>query len=169
MHLALEIWGNMCLLPRWGIWPLHTSQFLRPHSWLPQQIISHSTEDKGFTKRSFRQEVTIYLRATGTKLCPVKALLAYIEIRGNNQGALFLFSNKQLLTRAQFVKHLSWPFPKQESVQTCASHSFRIGAAMVAHIKGIEDSIIMTLGRWKNNSYQTRALSRASPPKHIRI
>ena len=33
-------------------------------------------------------------------------------------------------------------------------HSFQIGAATVAHIKGIEDSIIMTLGSWKSNAYQ---------------
>ena len=35
-----------------------------------------------------------------------------------------------------------------------AGHSFRIGAATVAHMKGIEDSTIMTLGRWKSNAYQ---------------
>ena len=35
-----------------------------------------------------------------------------------------------------------------------ACHSFRIGAATVAHMKGIEDSTIMTLGRWKSNAYQ---------------
>jgi hypothetical protein len=35
-------------------------------------------------------------------------------------------------------------------------HSFRIGAATVAHAQGIDDSMIMTLGRWsrKSNAYQ---------------
>ena len=35
-----------------------------------------------------------------------------------------------------------------------AGHSLRIGTATVAHEKGIEDSTIMTLGRWKSNAYQ---------------
>ena len=91
---------------------------------------------KASQRDPFRQGVTIYLVATGTKLCPVKALLAYIAIRGNNQGALFLFSNKQLLTRAQFVKHLRLALSKAGiNPDMCASNSFRIGAVTVAHIK----------------------------------
>ena len=35
-----------------------------------------------------------------------------------------------------------------------AGHSFRIGVATVAYANGIEDSTIMTLGRWKSNAYQ---------------
>ena len=33
-----------------------------------------------------------------------------------------------------------------------AGHSFR--TATVVHITGIEDPMIMTLGRWKSNAYQ---------------
>ena len=36
----------------------------------------------------FRQGTTIYLGATDTKLCPVKAILAYIAARGSKEGPL---------------------------------------------------------------------------------
>ena len=103
----------------------------------------------------FRQGVTIYLGTTNTKLCPVQALLAYIAVRGDKQGALFSFSNHQLLTRARFVKHLRLALSKAGiDPDLYAGHSFRIGAATVACTQGIEDSTIMTLGRWKSNAYQ---------------
>ena len=41
----------------------------------------------------FRQGVTIYLGATGTNLCPVKAILAYIAVQGSKQGPFFFFQN----------------------------------------------------------------------------
>jgi hypothetical protein len=33
-------------------------------------------------------------------------------------------------------------------------HSFRIGAATTAAQKGLEDSLIQTLGRWKSGAYK---------------
>lgn len=103
----------------------------------------------------FRQGQTIYLGATGTKLCPVKAILAYIAVRGSNPGPLFRFENTKPLTRELLVKSL------REALTTAgmnpepySGHSFRIGAATAAHAHGIQDSTIMTLGRWKSNAYQ---------------
>ena len=103
----------------------------------------------------FRQGVTIYLGATGTKLCPVKAILAYIAVRGSAQGPFFRFNNGQFLTRERLVKELRAALSKAHiNPDLYAGHSFRIGAATVAHAQGIEDSMIMTLGRWKSNAYQ---------------
>ena len=35
-----------------------------------------------------------------------------------------------------------------------SGHSFRIGAASVAAARGVEDSTIQTLGRWKSESFK---------------
>ena len=103
----------------------------------------------------YRQGVTVYLGATGSQLCPVKALLAFISVRGDAPGALFQFVNQQVLTRERFVTHVRSALSKAGlNPDVYAGHSFRIGAATVAHEKGIEDSTIMTLGRWKSNAYQ---------------
>ena len=105
---------------------------------------------------SFRQGVTIYLGSTGnTRCCPVKAMLAFISVRGNSPGPLFLFVKGKVLTRERFVSHMRSALSKTGlNPDLYAGHSFRIGAATVAHEKGIEDSTIMTLGRWKSNAYQ---------------
>ena len=61
----------------------------------------------------------------------------------------------QLLTRDRLVKELRAALQKAGlDPKTYAGHSFRIGAATVAHAQGIDDSTIMTLGRWRSNAYQ---------------
>ena len=52
----------------------------------------------------FRQGITIFLGVTGKSLCPVKALLAYVAVRGQIPGPLFYFKDQQPLTRDK----LSW-------------------------------------------------------------
>ena len=95
---------------------------------------------------SYRQGIKIYLGVTNSKLCPVKAILAYIAVRGSKPGPLFMFANQ--LTKDKLVSHMRRALTKAGiNPDLYASHSFLIGAATVAHMKGIEDSTIMTLGR----------------------
>ena len=54
----------------------------------------------------FRQGVDVYLGATGTAICPVHALWAYLEKRGPSPGPLFLFHSGTPLTRASLVDRL---------------------------------------------------------------
>lgn len=57
-----------------------------------------------------------------------------------------MFANQQGLTRDKLVSHVRRALNKAGiNPDLHAGHSFRIGAATVAHLKGIEDSTIMTL------------------------
>ena len=69
--------------------------------------------------------------------------------RGSVSSPLFTWSNGHYLTCDRFVlevrKALLAVGIKAEDY---AGHSFRIGAATTAAEKGIQDSLIKTLGRW---------------------
>ncbi len=99
----------------------------------------------------FRQGVNLFVGRTGTDLCPVAAVLDYLRHRGTAAGPLFLFSNGRVLTRQRFVilvrEALLTAGISQEKY---CGHSFRIGVATTAATKGIEDSVIKTLGRWES-------------------
>ena len=102
----------------------------------------------------FRQGADIYLGSTSAAICPVQALLTYLEKRGPSPGPLFRFESGVPLTRAALVVHLHSAL--QQSGFDAVSyngHSFRIGAATTAAKCGIEDSMIQTLGRWKSAAY----------------
>ena len=53
----------------------------------------------------FRQGVDIFIGKTDNKLCPVAAmtLLSYLAKRGNNEGMLFHYEDKKLLSQDRFV------------------------------------------------------------------
>ena len=102
----------------------------------------------------FRRGVQLYVGRTGTDLCPVAAVLSYLVVRGTGPGPLFKFEDGRHLTRSRFVEVVREGLQKAglDSKDYC-SHSFRIGAATTAASKGIEDSIIKTLGRWESVAY----------------
>ena len=74
--------------------------------------------------------------------------------QGQKPGPLFLFEDGRPLTRARFADEVrrALSFAGIDQSQYC-THSFRIGAATTAAAKGIEDSIIKTLGRWESAAY----------------
>jgi hypothetical protein len=87
-------------------------------------------------------------------LCPVSALLQYIEVKGDQPAALFLDSTHSVVTKPRFVARIldiltTIVLPQHHF----AGHSFRIGAATTAASAGIEDSIIQTLGRWHSTAF----------------
>ena len=103
----------------------------------------------------FRQGINLFIGKTASALCPVKAMLNYLKVRGSDAGPLFRFNNGQLLTRDRLVLHLRGVLTRVgiDPKKYC-SHSFRIGAATTAASRGVEDSVIKTLGRWKSQAYQ---------------
>ena len=75
-------------------------------------------------------------------------------MRGTQGGALFRFQDGRLLTRQRFVEEVRKALQQAgvDQAKYCG-HSFRIGAATTAAAKGMEDSIIKTLGRWRSLAY----------------
>ena len=104
----------------------------------------------------FRQGVNVHVGKTGQTLCPVSALLNYLTIRGNSPGLLFHFKDNTPLTKSRYTSKFR-DFLNQAGIDGTqyAGHSFRIGAASTAAAKGVEDSLIQTLGRWKSTAYLT--------------
>ena len=103
----------------------------------------------------FRKGVEVVLGRTNNDLCPVTALLAYLAVRGNGPGFLFLFSDGRPLTKQRFIHCVREALSAMgvDSSQY-AGHSFRIGAATAAAACGLNDSTIQMLGRWRSSAYQ---------------
>ena len=99
--------------------------------------------------------VYIYLGRTGLELCPVLALLAYLATRGNGSGALFKLKDGRFMTKDLFITRLRQALSVLGYDESSyAGHSFRIGVAMMAAERGIEDSVIKMLKRWESSAYQ---------------
>lgn len=81
-------------------------------------------------------------------ICPVKALLGYLAVRGMSPGPLFRFVDGSPLSHVGLVDAVRQALGGQGFVvQGFNGHSFRIGAATAAAARGVSDSLIQTLGR----------------------
>ena len=102
----------------------------------------------------FRHGVDIFVGKTLSSICPVSALTAYLVVRGPQPGPLFLFRDGSTLSRQKLVLQVRECL-KAGGVNEAlyCGHSFRIGAATTAAKKGLEDSLIQTLGRWQSSAY----------------
>ena len=102
----------------------------------------------------FRKGVNLYVGRGQVNLCPVAAVLGFLNVRGSTPGPLFVFEDGRPLTRARFAQEVRAALSAAGVDQSkYCSHSFRIGAATTAAAKGIEDSVIQTLGRWQSAAY----------------
>ena len=102
----------------------------------------------------FRNRVSLFLGRTSVDLCPVESLLDNLVVRGSKDGRLFIFKDGRPLTRQCLVTVLREVLQVAGMDQSKYSgHSFRIGAATTAAARGMEDSIIKTLGRWNSVAY----------------
>ena len=101
----------------------------------------------------FRKGANFSLGRTATGLCPVAALLNYLVVRGPKAGPLFRYKDGLCLSRQRFVDAVKAAL-RQAGVEHAKynGHSFRIEAATksMAAARGVEDSIINVLGRWRS-------------------
>lgn len=103
----------------------------------------------------FWEGVEIVLGATLKNICPIKAILTYLSVQQPNPGPLFQFQSGTPLTQEALVANF------QKALQQAGlnhkqykSHSFGIGAATSAAQRGLEDSLIQTLGCWRSDAYK---------------
>ena len=109
---------------------------------------------KAWKTDPFRQGVALHIGVAGGPLCPVAAVLQYMVARGSTPGPLFCWEDGAFLTRARFVDSVRAALEKAGyNGKDYAGHSFRIGAATTASQRGIQDSLIKTLGRWESGAY----------------
>ena len=101
-----------------------------------------------------RLGVDLYVGCTFNNLCPIAAMLAYLALRGQTEGPLFVVDSKPL-SREFLVQWLRETLTKAGIDSSHFSgHSFRIGATSTASTKGISEATIQTLGRWNSDSYK---------------
>ena len=100
------------------------------------------------------QGVDIFLGTMGLSICPVQAIISFLAVRSPAPGPLFMFQSGRPLTQNSLVTHLQTAL-REVGVTPSAytGHSFRIGVATMAAKRGLEDSLIQTLGRWKSAAY----------------
>ena len=102
----------------------------------------------------FRKGISLFIGRVSSDICPVAAMLAYLMVRGPQAGPLFKYQNGRFLTRQRLVVAVRDAL-RSAGVQPdlYSGHSFRIGAATTAASRGVDDSIVMTLGRWRSLAY----------------
>ena len=95
------------------------------------------------------------MEAQGQGPCPVRAMQAYLQVRGDRPGPLFQYVTGHAVLRNDFNKEL------RRALQFCnldpttfKSHSFHIRAATTAAQLGLSDSQIRTLGHWKSDAFK---------------
>ena len=90
-----------------------------------------------------------------SSFCPIKAVRAYLAVRRNAPGPLFIFPGGAPVTKTffgdQLKKSLAWAGLSSECYK---GHSFRIGAATTAAMQGISDEEIQRMGRWKSQAFK---------------
>ena len=112
----------------------------------------------------FRLWVTIAVGKTTDQVCPVKAMLPNVALRGTQEGPLFQFGSGSFLSRQWFVAEVRKALSAAGiNAALYSGRSFRIEAAPTAAQVDIQDNVIQTLRWWKSSAYQSYiCLSRES-------
>jgi hypothetical protein len=89
----------------------------------------------------------------------IKAITNYLRHTATNtttpETPLFRTRNGTAVTRAWFMKQVTTLITAAGyDMQQYSSHSFRKGGAVSLQEKGVEDSIIRNMGRWRSDAYQ---------------
>lgn len=102
----------------------------------------------------FGKGVEVFLGKSGVPLCPISALLKYLEVRGKREGPLFVRTDGSPLSRDYLVRKVQQALALAGIDRgSYSGHSFRIGAATSAAAAGVPSHLIKALGRWNSEAY----------------
>ena len=105
----------------------------------------------------FRNGQTIVIGKANSHLCPLSAMLAYLESRTSfpTTGPLFTFQSGSFFTQGRLTNETRLLLSKEGlNSSEFACHSFRIGAATTAASANLPPWIIKVLGRWSSDCFE---------------
>ena len=75
-------------------------------------------------------------------------------VRGSTPGSLFVFEDGRFLTWDRFILAIREALASSGvNTSKCSGHSFHIGATITAAERGVQDSLIKTMGMWQSSAY----------------
>lgn len=143
-HDHILFWAA-CNLAYFGF--LRSSEFtvpnlgsFSPDSHLSVADIAIDSYDAPLSKTDpFRKGCLIHVGKSNPPLCAIHSLMAYLQLRGNGAGPLFLLQDGRPLSRALLTDLPRRTLTAVGVHGSFSSLSFRIGAATVATRNGIPD------------------------------
>ena len=106
-------------------------------------------------KHSHVKPYRLEVPAMISRSCPRKLLTRYLQLRGSAPGPLFHYADEKPVSRGYFAKVLKSAVTHAHLPGRITPHSFRIGAATRAAIKGYTAEQIKVFGRWRSNAYMS--------------
>ena len=101
-----------------------------------------------------RKGTDIYVGKTDDDICPVATVLAFLAVRGQTPGLLFICHDSKPYTKDWFIPKLRSALETTgRNAKNFAGHSFCVRAATTAAERGLEDSTIKALGRWHSSAH----------------
>ena len=92
---------------------------------------------------------------SGTNVCPVSALLAYLAVHPSRGQHLFVWEDGKTLVPVR-VRTPAQEGTRGAGLETSqySGHSLRIGAVTSAAAAGVPDHLIKVLGCWRSEAFQ---------------
>ena len=98
--------------------------------------------------------VTVLVQAQSSSPCPVGTLHKYLGVRGQIPGPLYINPDGSPISYHQFSKVLALVQSFTSFTSRFHPHSFRIGAATHAALKGVPEEDIKRMGRWASFAFR---------------
>lgn len=125
-----------------------------------KNIVFDNAHHAGFTvifhkfKHSKGHPFRLHISSQNSTICPVRALINYLNLRSSIDGPLFMYKDNVPVSASHFQRVL-------KSIVVCAgvspqgltAHSFRIGASIhCLQDKKLSKAEIAMMGRWSSNA-----------------